>query len=555
MHALALSLLFACKKDKADADDLAPATPMLELQSPDAGAWLSAGATPVRGRSRQMRSVKINGQDALLAEDGSFQGEATLKSGVNLIEARGRTVDGDELYARHGVLAGSFEEADGRIAEAAVVRLNQGGLDVLAGMVGGLLDETTVNGMLSGINPVYEDAYGFWGWDAVTIAADIESVAFGTPVLALQPSSGKLRLSGSIPSLDVDAQAYGEAVGIDFDTDVAVWASSVDISGDLSIAAQSGRLVADVSNVSVTIIGFGYDTSLLPGSIEDYILVDTLQSTLEEQLLAMIEEQVPSLLDDALSGLDLSMETKLLGQSLSIDAVFSDARIDDDGVLLSLGIGADMPGAAGKGEGVLRSGMGEPTVDRNAHLAAAFRDDLLNRLLYEAWAADVLSLSMNTYDGSLYSFLLTPLKATEGSITVRADLPPVLVEVDGKPQLQVAELMVAIETPDGELGTRLLIAAAAFIDVEIVHEDGELKLQMGEVELSLMVRDSDWGASNEAVTALVEEMLPLDTLLALVGNLAFPVPEIQGLSLQNVKVGRDVGGDHISMTASLGVAR
>lgn len=550
-----LALSLACSKDKTPVDQDLPAKPLLSLDSPAPASWMSAGATPVSGTSRDLRTVKINGAEATIGAGGDFAGQVTLKEGVSVVEARGLSLDGDELWVRHGVLAGRFEAPEGRIDEAAVVRLNQGGLDTLTGMVGGLLDADTINSAVSGMNPIYEDAYGFWGWDAVTIAANIEQVSFGAPVLSLQPGSGTLRLSGSIPSLQVDAYAWGDAVGIDFDSDVDLWASSADVSGSLSIEARDGKLEASLSDVSVTLIGFGYDTSLLPGSIEDYILVDTLRATIEEQVLAMVEEQVPAMLDEALAGLDISLETELLGQPLSIEAVFQDASIDNDGLLLSLGVAADMPAAHSLGEGVLRSGMGEPTLDRNADLSAAFRDDLLNRMLFEAWAADVLSLSMNTYDGSLNSFLLTPLRATEGSIVVNAELPPVLVEVDGEPQIQVAELMVTIETPDGELGTRLLVAVAAFVDVALVHEDGEIALEMGEIELSLMVRESDWGASNEAVTALVEEMLPLETMLALVGNLSFPIPEIQGLRLEGVQVKRDPGGDHIGMTASLAVAQ
>lgn len=550
-----LALSLACSKDKTPVDADLPAKPLLSLDSPMPASWMAAGPVPVSGGSRDLRNVKINGIEATIGAGGDFAGQVTLKEGVSVVEARGLSLDGDELWVRHGVLAGQFEAPEGRIDEAAVVRLNQGGLDTLTGMVGGLLDAETINSALSGMNPIYEDAYGFWGWDAVTIAANIEQVRFGAPVLALEPGSGKLRLSGSIPSLQVDAYAWGDAVGIDFDSDVDLWASSADVSGSLSIEARDGKLEATLSEVQVSLIGFGYDTSLLPGSIEDYILVDTLRATIEEQVLAMVEEQVPAMLDEALAGLDISLETELLGSPLSIEAIFQDASIDNDGLLLSLGMAADMPAAHSRGEGVLRSGMGEPTLDRNADLSAAFRDDLLNRMLFEAWAADVLSLSMNTYDGSLQSFLLIPLRATEGSIEVKAELPPVLVEVDGEPQVQIAELMVTIETPDGELGTRLLIAVAAFVDVGLVHEDGEIALEMGEVELSLMVRESDWGASNEAVTALVEEMLPLETMLALVGNLSFPIPAIQGLSLEGVQVTRDRGGDHIGMTASLAVAQ
>jgi hypothetical protein len=175
----------------------------------------------------------------------------------------------------------------------------------------------------------------------------------------------------------------------------------------------------------------------------------------------------------------------------------------------------------------------------------------MNRMLYEAWGAGILELTLSTYDGSLEPFLLTPLHAEEGTIAVSASLPPVLVEDDGKLQAQVAELIVTIDTPDGELGSHLQIAVHAFVEVDLLYEEGEIALDLGDVNLSLMVRQSDWGASNEAVTQLVEEMLPLETMLALLGTISFPVPEIQGLVLGDVVVSRDPGGLHTGLTAAL----
>ncbi|NOY27787.1 MAG: hypothetical protein GXP62_18140 [Oligoflexia bacterium] len=539
-----------CKKD-ASADTGTLVEPSLELTSPAAGAWLPIGATPVSGQVQEVRSVQVNGVAATMDAGGSFAGQVSLDRGVNVVEAQGTATNGDELYARHGVLAGEFDSATGAVAEAAVVRLNQGGLDTLMDMVGGMLDQTALNDAVTAMNPIYEDTYGIWGWDAVTIAASVDQITFSTPALAVTPANGVLQLSGSIPDLYVDAQAQGDVVGVDFDTDVLMWATSADIVGTVTLGAQDGMVTATITDVSVDLVGFGYDTSLLPGDIESYILVDTLRSTIEDQVVAAVQDQVPALIDSALAGLDLSFETKLMGTPLTVAADITRVDVDGDGVELGLDMAVDMPDTGVSGQGVLASDPADPSVDRSVDMAAAISDDLLNRMLYEAWSAGLLNLELSTYDGSLEPFLLTPLHAEEGTISVSADLPPVMVEKDGHVQVQIAELMVSIDTPGGELGSHLKLAVTAFVGIDLLYDSGEIALDMGDVNLSLMVRESDWGASNEAVTQLVEEMLPLDTMLALLGNISFPVPEIQGLTLTDVVVDRDQSGVHTDMTATL----
>ena len=82
-------------------------------------------------------------------------------------------------------------------------------------------------------------------------------------------------------------------------------------------------------------------------------------------------------------------------------------------------------------------------------------------------------------------------------------------------------------------------------------ESNELVLDLGTPALTMMVRDSDWGASNEAITQLVEEMLPLDLMLALVGDLSFPLPELEGIGIASAYVGRDAAQAHTNIQIAL----
>lgn len=549
---LALSLLgTACKKDHEVGEPVSALDPSLTLLSPETAAWLPVGPTPVSGETRDVRAVRIDDDQVALAEGGSFSGQVDLERGINVVEVRATTMDGDELYRRHGVLAGSFASASGDVEEAAVVRLNQGGLDTLLAMAGDLVQPSLLEDSLDGINPIYEDSYGVFGWDAVTVTAVVDAVDFGVLQLQANPGNDRVVVTGSLPDLWVDAQAYGDIIGLDFDTDVLLWADAAEFSGSLELGVSGGMVDVELTDVSIELVGFGYDTSLLPGDIEAWILVDTLRTTIEEQVLAMVQDLVPGTLDDALAGLDLSFETELLSTPLSVAAQVARVGADGDGIELGLDLAVDMPDGELMGQGYLTAGDGEPFVDRSADLAAAISDDLMNRMLYEAWSAGIIALTMSTEDGSLDPFMLEPLHASQGSIGVRADLPPVIVERDGQLIAQAAELIIDLDTPDGEFGSHLQLAVALDAPLDLVYDDGEIELDLGDVAVDLMVRESDWGASDETVTQLVEEMLPIDSLLILLGAVSFPVPEISGLSLAGVEVARDQNGLHTSLTADL----
>ena len=85
----------------------------------------------------------------------------------------------------------------------------------------------------------------------------------------------------------------------------------------------------------------------------------------------------------------------------------------------------------------------------------------------------------------------------------------------------------------------------------VAVESGEVVLDLGSPDLHMMVRDSDWGASNESITQLVEEMLPLDSMLALLGDLSFPLPELGGIGIASAYVGRDTAQAHTNITIAL----
>lgn len=546
-------LLPACHKDKEEEPTTPPAG-TLALTTPAPAAWTASGASQASGTSANVTSLTVNGAIAHLPETGEFTADIQLDRGINIVEAVATDERGDTLFARNGVLAGDFGDPDGAVSNAVQLRVNQGGLDKICTIAEGIVTADTANSALPTLNPVVADSYL-----GVDVLVNLDSVTFGAPQLTIDPSPSVVSLQVVIPTLALDASVYADAGVLgEYDTGFDISASSATIKADLILGTTDGQLGVTLMNADVQLQDFAVGVDFLSflddvglSSYRD-LLGSVLQSTVEGMLVDQITTLVPPVLEATLAGLAPSFSTDLMGRTVNIGYAFADAGSDDDGLTLSLDLDVDFPSSGDHTyNGFLTAPFGEPEVDRHADLGAALSDDLLNLTLFEAWRSGILELRLSTDDGSLDPILLTQFKATQGTITTFASLPPVIVEKGGGLVAQVGEMIVTVDTPGGELGEHLVVAINGEIPLEVLIEDGALVLDVGSPALTMMVRDSDWGASNDTVTTLMESALPLDTLLALLGNLSFPLPELYGIRFDSGTAHRDDDGVHTDTTINL----
>ncbi len=552
---MTLLLVLACSHESELNEQDVPPSPEVHLTSPAAASWQPEGSIAVTGTWEHVDTITVNEVPATLNDDGTFSTIVSLTRGLNTLEATGLGSE-DSTFDRAGVLAGTWEDPGEAITDAVALRLNEDGIDQATDYAAGLVTEDLVNASVSDMNPVYEDEYGVWGWNAVEIKGNIDAISFSEAQIDATPTNGVLELEVTIPDLFVDMQAYGQIIGIDFDEDASMESTKAVVSGSLLLGVDGeGGLTVDLTNPVVELKGFDYDTDLLPWDVEDYLFVDSIRGVVEDLLIEKIEEMVPPLLEELLSGLDLSMELDLLGAPLSVKVDFTQALIDDNGMSLSTQVDASVPLIGTKVyPGFLGSAPVSPDLDTRAPVSGAISDDLVNLMLFEAWRGGVLDLSMSTDDGSLDPLMLVPLKAEEGSIHVTANLPPVAVEVDGGLQIQVGELIAEVHSPGGELGEFLQVSVSVYIDLAITLADGMATLELGDPLLSMMVLDSDWGASTETTTRLIEDMLPIDSFLMMLGDLEFPLPALDGMTIEGAEIGRDAGtGLHTSLEIEIGL--
>ncbi|MEQ1500821.1 MAG: hypothetical protein ABMB14_01255 [Myxococcota bacterium] len=539
--ALGLGAAAGCRPTPLD-PSLLPVVPTeLSIVDPPAAAMVPAGAATVRGEVVALSDLTLNGVPVTVTGERTWEAEVELPRGITTFELAGTDNRGDRVYLRQSVLAGDFAPAKGALPASVGIRLNQGGLDAASGFAADLLDPAGISALLPSLNPVYEDSYGLFGLDAVTIAADISALAFDPPEIALDPGAGALAIEIVLPNLDVTVPVSGEAIGIDFDEELSVSASEVVVSGFLEVATtRDGGLSASLVDPEVALHDFSFDTSILPGPVEGLVLSDALQGVLEDLLVDQIAALVPPLLDDQLASLAIAFDTELLGQEMSFAASFDTVSIDRDGIQLVADLDLDLAGPFPRSSvGYLVSGAPEPRPSTDPDLAVLLSDDVVNRLLHDTWRAGMLDLALSTDDGSLDGFVLAPFGSSTGSITMDAGLPPVLVQHGDQATLELGELTVTIDTPGGTQGNRLVVTAAGAIPLDVELTAGALTMGLGTPALSLMVRESDWGATNESLTDLLEHQLPIDVLLGLLGDLAIPMPTLGDLVIPDAAVGRD----------------
>lgn len=505
----------------------------------------------IEGTSQGLTDITINGEPAFLNGD-AYQATIPLERGVNMVEVIGTDGNADPLILRQGILSGTYGPPDDRIGEALTIRLNRGGIDKAVEVGEEFLAAQDFEPLLLGYNPVYEGSYDVLGFEAGSISAVIEDIDYFRPVLGAEPKTGELFVTASIPYFRTDIRVTGHAIGFDFDETIDARADSIDVTIDLQASVDNGELQLTATNPSLTLQGFDFDVSILPDAIEG-LLTDRVQTLLEDKVVEILEPMLPELLADRFKDLEIAFETELLGKSVGIEGFLVDASIDDFGMELHTDLRVDVQRGIDTGEaGYLSVPETSAAPSLTDDIGVTLSDNVLNNVLFQAWRAGLLQMDLDSTRGDIDASLLTPLGA-QGSarIFIDAKVPPVMIERNGSAMLQATELVVRVETPGGDNGEYIVIGVSAFVDLDLVVEDGVLKLSLNEPEVLVDVRESDWGLSDNTLTNLLAEQLPVDTLLAVLGDIEIPLPSIAGLSLEQAVATRDATGAHTAVGANL----
>lgn len=553
LPALALT---ACNKELPE-DQVVPEPASLQVDAPPPGAFVPAGGTAVVGSATGLTGLTVNGQPAPVTS-GRFQTTLDLPRGITMLEARGKDATDHSLFTRHSVLAGDFAPADGAVRDAMTLRINQSGLDHLAGMLSGLLNPADLFYSMSANNPIYNyyEPHGLLV-DDTDVDVYLTALTFDPLQASASTDSGVLHIDLVLPNPYIEMETWGTIAYLNDTTGdlITISASQIYVGADVAMdVGPDGTVTASMSNVVVSMPGFDAEWSYVWGVVDWLVnLFVDLQDTVEGLVGGVMIDFAPTILGQAFSALNTTFETELLGAPITLQLQLVDVQADPQGVAFVADLGVDVPERLQhQAPGYLVApGGSTPSPDTVTQMSAALADDLVNRVLYEAWAGGMIDLTLSTDDGSLDPLMLGALGASTGSIHVSADLPPVVVQKNGQLTAQLGEVDIRIETPGGDQGNWLDVTLSGETALQLSVANNELVLGLGAPDLRFVVRDSDWGVSNETITNLLEAELPLDVILLLLGNFSFPLPEIEGFGIASATTARDASGVHTDLAIIL----
>lgn len=520
--------------------DVVPAT--LTVDNPVAAAWLPTGVVEIDGSSTGLRDVYLDHDPMELGTGGQFQGQLELSRGINSFQVDGlpKASDEEPLFERRSVLAGQFADPDLPLERGIEVRLNRSGLDLAADSALHLFDPQALQDYGTALNPIYQDTYTIWDWIDVDLEVDLARLDFASPSLAIEPIPDQLEVTAGLSDLQASMIVTADLLGYQEQAQLELWADLAEYRCTLLPVLDSDGLTLAITASEITLDGFLFDLSGLSDALEEALLADALRPVVEDLLVEHFSTSLPPVVDEMLTSLTVSKDMTILGQTVQVDASLGELAIDEMGIEAAIDFEmASTAGAHDVFQGYLLSGGTTTSPNAESSLSLALSDDLANRLALEIWRTGAWDLEYDFEAGSFQALALQALEAEHGSMSVDMVLPPVVVHDGQELRLQFGEVVVDLNTPGGGLGEQveMVLSGSGLIRYEIV--DNALDIGLEDIEVVVMVRQSDWGVSNEQATLLIEERISMAGLIsAMLVNWQIPLPAIDGLDLDGVEFSR-----------------
>ena len=493
--AVPLVVLVACSRDpepqgggpEASAEVVPPVLPTLTVTTPERGAFVAEGALEVAGQAvagdAALSTLTLN--DAEVALDGGGQPGAratfattlATEPGINILGFRVDDAAGERAIDGRAVYAGPLLDPGATV---------EGGMRMQIGPE--LLDDDDPD--LDDVAAIVEVVLG-----DPAIASAMVGTPFESDYFVLTPTS----LSWTGASVDIDPGDAGLAVSLtltdlwmDFDvegtgwydwlgTSGSAWADAVTIRTTLVATGGGGGIVVTPTGTTATLDGYGVTVDWFPDSLEGY-LADWTQGTIEEQLVAAVDDTLGALVGDYLSSFVADLD---LTERVRLSMALADVDSADDGLRLKLDVaatataGIDLP--AGAGSAHTAGAPPDWPLAPGEPFAVACDDDFVNELLFAFWASGALGgleFSGTEIGGMSGQELPAPLGPVERA-SLDLGLPPAVLPASSDDQdadFAIGEFRLDFLREDGELNAfSVNVRTGLTVDID---EDGALALTL-----------------------------------------------------------------------------
>ena len=495
--------------------------PTLEVLTPERGTQSDSSTVRVTGRANASK-VTVNGTEAILQKDGTFEATLDVADGITLIETH--AIRGDiDLRDVRAVMAGSLSPTDGSISGPIAARVGADGFMKVGGALAATAQALDWQALALGMNPVYDSS----GCNSAVI--NIQELSVGTIGIGLTPKSGAVGAGVTIDDVYVKMKINFRAVCIGGSTTAVVRSSRAHINGDLALAASNGKLAATLPSSSVQLDGFSLDVSGVPGAIESLVKGEARKAA-EKALNNVIKQQVPAKAGDALGGLLAQpINTNLMGHATAFTITPSSVVIDDNGLVAA--VDGKVLVSGGEGGMFVSSPMPLDTMAwGDGDIGLALADDVVNQLLSGLWATGAITPTVQL-EGPL-AVLSAVLDSNTTALKLDMKLPPMVRANNGVIELAVGDLMLsARDSNDVELQSFALSLTTTLAATP--GASGNIAVTLGEptIKAQVIKQSATEDTTGEQLEGIV------DGAWGLVGNMlgdtigAMPMPAVAGIQI------------------------
>jgi hypothetical protein len=539
--------------------------PILTIDQPERGDWIEGTASTASGNvTDDWSSISIltlNGTSVPPDTKGDFSKRMSWDFGINVLETYAEDSDGNSSTDTRAVIAGEFKEYGDEVENGLAIRIKQGigGFDTLEALGEDLISATDLDALIP--SPVFSDSYKRWGITWYSVKLYVTNPSLGPVSFDLDPrSTGVLRATVKVNDPELDWSANGTVAFISASGNGDITADDITVTMDLKPRVSGRTLYMDVDSVSTSLTNFDFDMDGWLYDVLDFFGVDTLISNLikgymEDAIEDAIYDEVPPILEDALSSLELGTDLEIMDQTYRLDAAPAAVSVDAYGMNLELAstFKAGVWRNRRTGLGSLYYGYGSPDYFPASGMNLGLSTDFLNQVMYALWGGGMLQqelvasdLGLNPADLEIFFPGLTEL-----TIELDALLPPAVVPGTGAEMLdlQLGDVHLVLYNGDMSSGDVLLdVYFSAFMGMDMDATAETLTTSFGEptVYFDVVYPKSNTTGAHDT-EALLQELIPylLPMLTDALGEI--PMPAISGFSISGVKVNTDGPEDGFTM--------
>ena len=304
--------------------------PNIDMTEPPRGAWVDGLDSTISGTITDnwssVSSVTVNDTTVSLDSTGAFEEDMDWDFGINVLETSATDSDGNTSTDTRALIAGDFKTYGQEVSNGLAIRIKEGtgGFDTLEALGEGLVSATDLSSLIP--SPLYSNSYKRWGVTWYSISLYASNPKIGTVDFDLDPrSTGVLRTTVTVNDTELDWSASGKLAFVSVSGSGDISADDIEVEVDLKPRISGRTLRVDVDSVTTTVNNFDFDMSgwlydILQFFGVDSIIDSQLESLMETAIEDVVKSEVPDIMEDALSSLELAADVPIQGTTYTLNA-------------------------------------------------------------------------------------------------------------------------------------------------------------------------------------------------------------------------------------------